>query len=204
MHKYLPVISSDAGNLVKAFKKKIVERGFLRTVYYSFGWLLNNIWARLLMAILSPDSWPLSVDKYLLRSEGDFRRTYFYPGCFRNKINTFAVFGYLMNKTKDLAGDIGEFGVYKGGSLVRWAKNIKLMSLNKKVYGFDSFEGYPGTAAVDLVGEKQNIGGELADTSEKSVRRYCRRLGVNDSVILVKGFYPGALRVMSICVLARC
>ena len=65
MHKYLPVISSDAGNLVKAFKKKIVERGFLRTVYYSFGWLLNNIWARLLMAILSPDSWPLSVDKYL-------------------------------------------------------------------------------------------------------------------------------------------
>jgi len=78
------------------------------------------------------------------------------------------------------------------------------MSLNKKVYGFDSFEGYPGTAAVDLVGEKQNIGGELADTSEKSVRRYCRRLGVNDSVILVKGFYPGALRVMSICVLARC
>jgi hypothetical protein len=40
-------------------------------------------------------------------------------------------------------GDIFEFGVYKGNSLITAALILKEMNSKKKLYGFDTFEGFP-------------------------------------------------------------
>ena len=146
--------------------------------------------ARLAMATKHPMAWPLYVDRYLLSKHGGFDRSYSYWGTYRFRVNPLTVFGHFMNLTKDLEGHIGEFGVYRGRSLVSWAKNVKLLGLKKKVYGFDSFEGYPDVSRVDTSGTRLNRRGELSDTSLESVRSYCERVGVGDVVELVKGFYP--------------
>jgi O-methyltransferase len=43
-------------------------------------------------------------------------------------------------KNKNINGDIVECGVYKGGSILLILKILKLLDLNKKVYGYDTFE----------------------------------------------------------------
>ena len=46
-----------------------------------------------------------------------------------------------LKAVKDLAGDIAEIGVYKGGT----AKLICELKGNKNLYLFDTFEGLPDT-----------------------------------------------------------
>ena len=43
-------------------------------------------------------------------------------------------------KNKNIDGDIVECGVYKGGSLLLILKILEILNLNKKVYGYDTFE----------------------------------------------------------------
>ncbi len=43
-------------------------------------------------------------------------------------------------KNKNIDGDIVECGVYKGGSLLLILKILKILNLDKKVYGYDTFE----------------------------------------------------------------
>ncbi len=47
------------------------------------------------------------------------------------------------NALKD-DGNIFEFGVYQGASLIAVALILRELGSKKKVYGFDSFEGFPG------------------------------------------------------------
>ena len=54
-----------------------------------------------------------------------------------------------IRKNLDLEGDIFEFGVYKGASLIAAALILKDMNSNKKVYGFDSFDGFPSYSKYD-------------------------------------------------------
>lgn len=48
-----------------------------------------------------------------------------------------------------LEGDIFEFGVYKGNSLLSMAILMKRLNSKKKIYGFDSFDGFPGYSKYD-------------------------------------------------------
>ena len=43
-------------------------------------------------------------------------------------------------KNKNIDGDIVECGVYKGGSLLLILKILEILNLDKKVYGYDTFE----------------------------------------------------------------
>ncbi len=45
---------------------------------------------------------------------------------------------YIQNK--NIVGDVVECGVYKGGSLLLILKIMHILELNKKVYGYDTFE----------------------------------------------------------------
>ena len=51
----------------------------------------------------------------------------------------------LYKRINDLAGDVLEFGVYKGASLVRWAtfREITENSFTRKIIGFDAFGEFP-------------------------------------------------------------
>ena len=51
---------------------------------------------------------------------------------------------------KKIEGDFVEAGVWRGGSLIILKKLIEKYKLNKKIYGYDTFEGMPEPSAVDV------------------------------------------------------
>ena len=52
-------------------------------------------------------------------------------------------FNFIKNNFKDLKGNIFEFGVFKGKSILATALLLKSLDCKKKVIGFDSFSGFP-------------------------------------------------------------
>ena len=61
-----------------------------------------------------------------------------------NKEGSFSnLISFIKNNHSKLAGDIVEAGVYKGHSLIAIAKLLKDLGSDKKVYGFDTFTGFP-------------------------------------------------------------
>ncbi len=50
---------------------------------------------------------------------------------------------FIRDNDKKFEGDIFEAGVFKGASLIALAMILKEIGSNKKVYGFDSFSGFP-------------------------------------------------------------
>jgi O-methyltransferase len=84
-----------------------------------------------------------------------------------------------LKATKNLSGDIAEFGVYRGGT----AKLICEVKSNKNLYLFDTFEGLPKTSDNDLLVKA----GWLDNTSVESVKNYLKDY---KNVFYVKGFFP--------------
>ena len=55
----------------------------------------------------------------------------------------------LVYRTRDTPGDIAEFGVATGKSIVTTSLISKKMGTNKRIYGFDTFTGFPGFSDND-------------------------------------------------------
>lgn len=70
---------------------------------------------------------------------------------FYNQTNSRLRFWYNHIKTNALKedGDIFEFGVYKGNSLISAALILKELNSKKKVFGFDTFKGFPSYSKYD-------------------------------------------------------
>ena len=49
----------------------------------------------------------------------------------------------ILNETKNINGDIIEFGVWNGNNLVFIKKTIDYFNIKKNIIGFDSFQGMP-------------------------------------------------------------
>lgn len=56
---------------------------------------------------------------------------------------------HLKNNAKKYNGDIFEFGVFRGNSLITAALILKKLNSRKKVFGFDSFKGFPSYSKYD-------------------------------------------------------
>tara|TARA_B100000795_G_C22782036_1_gene432809 strand:- start:1070 stop:1840 length:771 start_codon:yes stop_codon:yes gene_type:complete len=52
-------------------------------------------------------------------------------------------FNFIRNNAHEIEGDIWEFGVFKGVSLCATALLLKEIGSDKKVFGMDSFSGFP-------------------------------------------------------------
>ena len=78
------------------------------------------------------------------------------------------------------AGDVVEFGVYQGGSLAAMAKAAP----DRRMYGFDTFEGMPEALWRD--GEPHGVG-DFGDTSYEAVARK-----MPENVTLVRGTFPNS------------
>ena len=69
---------------------------------------------------------------------------------------------YVSNK--NIKGDFVECGVWKGGNLILYNLLNQKMNLNRKIYGYDTFEGMPlpsrydfkydGRSALDLYNQR--------------------------------------------------
>jgi O-methyltransferase len=53
-------------------------------------------------------------------------------------------------RQKKISGEFVECGVWKGGNLILLKTLLQKYNLNKKVYGFDTFEGMPKPSSVDV------------------------------------------------------
>ena len=52
-------------------------------------------------------------------------------------------FDFIRNNHDKIEGDICEIGVYRGFSIIATALLLKELGSSKKVWGFDSFSGFP-------------------------------------------------------------
>ena len=69
---------------------------------------------------------------------------------FHHQSNSRLRFYYeFIRNNQGLDGDIFEFGVYRGASLIAVALILKEIGSNKKIYGFDSFSGFPSYSEYD-------------------------------------------------------
>ncbi|MDC0939996.1 macrocin O-methyltransferase [Candidatus Pelagibacter sp.] len=57
---------------------------------------------------------------------------------------------YIINNINKIEGDILDLGVYRGRSLITTAIILKKLRSKKKVYGFDTFSGFPKIDKFDL------------------------------------------------------
>ena len=56
----------------------------------------------------------------------------------------------MINATKDIDGCIVECGVGRGFSLVNFSLANSIRNINKNIYGYDSFEGFPEPSEEDI------------------------------------------------------
>lgn len=52
-------------------------------------------------------------------------------------------FDFLWEKSAGVPGDVAEFGVFQGASLIPTALILRQVAPEKTLYGFDTFEGFP-------------------------------------------------------------
>ena len=67
-------------------------------------------------------------------------------------------------------GDIFEFGVFRGSSLIAAAIILKEMGSKKKIFGFDSFEGFPCYSEKDDLENFYKYKGKIFD--EKFINKF--------------------------------
>ncbi len=77
----------------------------------------------------------LNIDHFGVRSLSRFRFLY----------------QHIRENHQDIPGDIYEFGVFRGASLLSMALLLKGLGSSKFVYGFDSFQGFPGYHQKDAI-----------------------------------------------------
>jgi O-methyltransferase len=87
-------------------------------------------------------------------------------------------------KRKNLVGNAAELGVYKG----KFAKYINQFLPDRKLYLFDTFEGFDQR---DVASEKsKNYSSGSQNFSETSVSSVLKQMPFPDHCIPVKGFFP--------------
>lgn len=114
----------------------------------------------------------------------------------RQHLKRFLAFYELFKRVLPLKGSIVECGVYRGFGLMSWAKLSTILepeNLTRRIYGFDSFGGFPSVHEKDQNGKQKIKKGELASDSYDEllelIREYDRDrfLGHIEKVQLIRG-----------------
>tara|TARA_B100000925_G_C21961930_1_gene453783 strand:- start:291 stop:998 length:708 start_codon:yes stop_codon:yes gene_type:complete len=110
---------------------------------------------------------------------------------------------YVSNK--NIKGDFVECGIWKGGNIMIFNILNKKKKLNKKIYGYDTFEGMPlpsqfdykydGRSALDLFKKRTNSKDGWAKSTFDEVKNNLLRECSMDNTHLVKGLVENTLLV---------
>jgi len=100
----------------------------------------------------------------------------------------------MMKSILHLDGDLAECGVYRGETLIPLGLYLKQNHMNKKIFGFDSFEGFGELAHPDAA-ENATIREHslCTNTSYEMVRAKITRLNLSERVFIIKGFFSTSL-----------
>ena len=115
----------------------------------------------------------------------------------RQNLTRFLALYEIFKKILPVKGSIVECGVFHGFGTMSWAKLSAILepvNLTRRIYGFDSFAGFPSTSEVDRVGIAAGVraGDLFADSEEElyklaSINDSTRFLGHIPKVHLVRG-----------------
>lgn len=114
----------------------------------------------------------------------------------RKTVTRFITLYELFKLALPVKGSVVECGVFQGFGLMTWAHLSAVLepaNLSRRIYGFDSFDGFPSIDAQDQNRVRTPEAGELRASSEEELRRLIeiydqdRFLGHIDKVHLVKG-----------------
>lgn len=114
----------------------------------------------------------------------------------RKTITRFITLYELFKLAQPVKGSVVECGVFRGFGLMTWAHLSAVLeptNLTRRIYGFDSFAGFPSVDAKDANKTRTPKAGELASSSHEELKRVIdiydtdRFLGHIDKVHLVKG-----------------
>ena len=117
----------------------------------------------------------------------------------RHEIARFLAYYELFKRIIGIKGCIVECGVYEGSGVMTWAKLSEALepySFLRKIYGFDTFEGFPSISDADLTGSgavasigrlrpTYDVLSELNDCIKEFDKT--RYLSHKEKVILIKG-----------------
>jgi predicted O-methyltransferase YrrM len=96
------------------------------------------------------------------------------------RMNLFLIIRYFLKQLP--AGDLVEFGSYRGGSAIFMAAVAKATGLESRVWALDTFEGLPGAdARIDL-----HRDGDFSDVDYDELLAYSDRAGL-DNLTFVRG-----------------
>ncbi len=79
-------------------------------------------------------------------------------------------FKHIKDNALNNDGDVFEFGVFKGSSLIAAAIILKEMGSKKKVFGFDTFEGFPSYSEKDDLENFYKYKGKIFE--EKFIKKF--------------------------------
>jgi hypothetical protein len=102
----------------------------------------------------------------------------------------------IFKKILPVKGSIVECGVYRGFSLMAWANMSAVLepaNLTRRIYGFDTFKGFPSVAKNDLSKNSKTVAGQLYSDSFRELNELIkiydenRFLGHVNKVKIIKG-----------------
>jgi hypothetical protein len=115
----------------------------------------------------------------------------------RQNLTRFIALYEIFKKVLNVKGSVVECGVYEGAGLMTWAKLSAILepvNLTRRVYGFDSFKGFPKVSAKDTGGRATAVrrGGLFADSFKELTQLIAahdstRFLGHIEKVRLIRG-----------------
>lgn len=114
----------------------------------------------------------------------------------RQPLKRFLAFYEIFKRILTVKGSIVECGVYQGFSLMSWAKLSAILepeNLTRRIYGFDSFNGFPSVSPQDRASRGEAEEGEFRTSSYDEllalIREYDsdRFLGHIPKVQLIRG-----------------
>ena len=114
----------------------------------------------------------------------------------RKTITRFLTLYELFKQVLEVKGSIVECGVFRGFGVMTWAQLSAVLepaNLTRRIYGFDTFEGFPTVSARDQNATKSPQAGELQADSLPELQELIavydsdRFLGHIDKVHLIKG-----------------
>ena len=168
----------DARKKAKAEKKIAVEGGFRTAAEQQVGTRNQECFDR------NPDPWEKKMEafpKYVKRQN----------------LTRFLAQYEIFRRILPVKGSIVECGVFRGGGLMGWAKMSAILepvNLTRRIYGFDTFAGFPGVGNKDVGGLGKHVtpGDLYSDSCEEltqliEIYDSDRFLGHVDKVHLVKG-----------------
>ena len=138
-------------------------------------------------------------DRLAEQIDGKYLHSPYLPPIYRQSLARLMYFRERFEQAAPIKGDLVECGVSIGTGILNWALLSELSGVSRRIYGFDSFDGFPPSSVADRKadGSFQTQAGDFASAPELVLKvlehgRVSPQF-VKDNVRLVRGFFDKTL-----------